>query len=119
MTKAPTPTENSKKQCDNTKTPPKTSITQGLRTDLGQSVGVTTPTQLVLLNRFTGYRPFHLPQKLNVLTIQPPSSKSMSQRTGRIVDVLTTCACIRFSVRIYIPLNVMCKPAVLAASASL
>ena len=33
MTKAPTPTEKSKKQCDNTKTPPKTSITQRLRTD--------------------------------------------------------------------------------------
>ena len=34
MTKAPTPTEKSKKQCDNTKTPPKTSITQPLQTDL-------------------------------------------------------------------------------------
>ena len=30
MTKAPTPTEKSKKQCDNTKTPPKNSITQVL-----------------------------------------------------------------------------------------
>ena len=29
------------------KTPPKTSITQRLRTDLGRSVGVTIPTQLV------------------------------------------------------------------------
>ena len=36
MTKAPTPTEKSKKQSDNTKTPPKTSITQRLRTDLGR-----------------------------------------------------------------------------------
>ena len=34
MTKAPTPTEKSKKQRNNTKTPPKTSITQRLRTDL-------------------------------------------------------------------------------------
>ena len=35
MTKAPTPAEKSKKQRNNTKTPPKTSITQRLRTDLG------------------------------------------------------------------------------------
>ena len=48
MTKAPTPTGKSKKQRDNTKTPPKTSITQRLRTDLGRSVGVTTATQLAL-----------------------------------------------------------------------
>ena len=32
MIKAPTPTEKSKKQRDNTKTPPKSSITQRLRT---------------------------------------------------------------------------------------
>ena len=38
--KAPTPIEKSKKKCDNTKTPPKTPITQRLRTDLGWSVGV-------------------------------------------------------------------------------
>ena len=49
MTKAPTPTEKSKKQRDITKKLPKTSITQGLRTDLGRSVGVTagTPTGVV------------------------------------------------------------------------
>ena len=47
MTKAPTPTEKSKKQRDNTKTPPKPSIAQRLRTDLGRSVGVTIATQLV------------------------------------------------------------------------
>ena len=34
MTKAPTMTEKFQKQRDNTKTPPKTSITQRLRTDL-------------------------------------------------------------------------------------
>ena len=33
MTKAPTPKEKSKKESDNTKTPPKTSITQRLQTD--------------------------------------------------------------------------------------
>ena len=45
--KAPTTTEKSKKQRDNTKTPPKTSITQRLRTDLGRSVRVTIATQLL------------------------------------------------------------------------
>ena len=47
--KSPTPSEKSKKQRDNIKTPPKTSITQRLRTDLGQSVGVTAvnPTGVV------------------------------------------------------------------------
>ena len=57
MTKAPTPTEKSKKHRDNTKTPPKTSITQQLRTDLGRSVGVTKATQRVWLNRFTSAQP--------------------------------------------------------------
>ena len=42
----------SKKQRDNTKTVPKTSITQRLRTDFGWSVGVTTVTTLDWLNRF-------------------------------------------------------------------
>ena len=41
MTKAPTPPEKPKKQHDNTQMPPKTSITQWLRTDLGRSVGVS------------------------------------------------------------------------------
>ena len=53
MSKTPTPTEQSKKQRDNIKTPPKTLITQLLRTDLGRSVGVTAVTKLVWLNRFT------------------------------------------------------------------
>ena len=48
-----TTTESSKKQCDITKTLPKSSITQRLRADLGRSVCVTTDTQLVLLNRVT------------------------------------------------------------------
>ena len=59
MTKAPIPTEESKKQPDNTKTPPKTSIVQRLRTDLRRSVGVTIATQLVWLNRFTGFQHSH------------------------------------------------------------
>ena len=59
MTKAPTPTEKSKKQHENTKTPPKTSISQQLQTDLGRSVGVTTATQLLWLNRLTGSELYH------------------------------------------------------------
>ena len=49
MTKAPTPTEKSKKHRDNIKNATKTSITQRLRTDLGRSVGVTAvnPTGVV------------------------------------------------------------------------
>ena len=53
MTKAPTPTEISKKQHDNIKTLPKTLITQWLRTDLRRSVDVTAVTPLLWLNRFT------------------------------------------------------------------
>ena len=63
VTKTPTPTEQSKKQRDNIKTPPKTLITQLLRTDLGRSVGVTAVTQLVWLNQFTSAQPSHSPQK--------------------------------------------------------
>ena len=48
MTKTPIPTENSKTKGQHTQTPPKTSITQQLRTDLGRSVGVTSnPTGVV------------------------------------------------------------------------
>ena len=66
MTKAPTPTEMSKGQSDNTKTPQKSSIKQRLRTDLGRSVGVTTATQLVWL---TGLRA-HLPTPRNGRVIE-------------------------------------------------
>ena len=61
MTKAPTPTEMSKGQSDNTNNATKKSIKQRLRTDLGRSVGVTTATQLVWL---TGLRA-HLPTNRN------------------------------------------------------
>ena len=65
MTNALTPKENSKKQGDNTKMPPKTSmITQRLWTDFGRPVGVTATIQLMWLKRFTGPQPSHLPQKL-------------------------------------------------------
>ena len=47
------------KQHDNTKTPPKSSITQRLRTDLGRSVGVAIATQLVWLKWFTGFQRSH------------------------------------------------------------
>ena len=64
MTKAPTTTETSKNQRDNTKTPPKTSITQRLRAALGRSDEVTTVTQLACLNRLTESQPSHSPQQL-------------------------------------------------------
>ena len=50
MTKAPTPTEMSKGQSDNTNNATK-KIKQRFRTDLEWSVGITTATQLVW---FTG-----------------------------------------------------------------
>ena len=53
-----------RKPMDNTKTPPKTSITQQLRTDLGRLVGVRTVIQLALLNRVTkGNQHSHSPQQ--------------------------------------------------------
>ena len=46
--KTPIPTENSKTKGQHTQTPPKTSIAQQLRTDLGRSFGVTSnPTGVV------------------------------------------------------------------------
>ena len=44
--------QKTRKPKDNTQTPPKTSILQRLRTDLGRSVGVTS-------HRFTGTQPSH------------------------------------------------------------
>ena len=59
MTKAPTPTEKAKKHRDkHKKTPPKTSITQRLQTDLGRSVGVTAVTHWCGI---TGLRALNLP----------------------------------------------------------
>ena len=63
MRKAPT-NRKSKKQRDNTKTQPKTSIKQRLRADLGRSVGVTIATHLMWLNQLTGSQPSHSPQQL-------------------------------------------------------
>ena len=59
MTKAPTTTENPQKQRDNKQTPQKISITQRLRTELGQLVEETIATKLVWLNRLTGSQPSH------------------------------------------------------------
>ena len=57
--KKPLYQQNIRKLMDNTKTPPKSSITKRLRTDLGRSVGVTTVIQRMWLNRFTGTQPSH------------------------------------------------------------
>ena len=51
MTKAPTPTEKSKKQRDNIKNASKTLIAVRLRTDLGRLFWVTAVTQLVWLKQ--------------------------------------------------------------------
>ena len=56
--------KNPKSNVTTQRTPPKTSITQRLRTDLGRSAGVTIATQLVWLNQFTGSQPSHSPQQL-------------------------------------------------------
>ena len=66
MTKAPIPTEMSKGQSDNINNATKSSIKQQLRTDLGQSVRVTTAIQLVWL---TGLRA-HLPTPRNSRVIK-------------------------------------------------
>ena len=50
MTKAPTPTEKSKKHRDNIKTPPKTSITQRLRIALGQTLKITISINFTTVN---------------------------------------------------------------------
>ena len=49
--------KNPKSNVTTQRTPPKTSITQRLRTDLGRSAWVTIATRLVWLNRFTGSQP--------------------------------------------------------------
>ena len=58
MTNAHTPTEKKiQKATRQHKNSTKTWITQRSRTSLGLPVGVTTATQLVWLNRFTGTQP--------------------------------------------------------------
>ena len=52
------------KSKDNTKTLPKTSLTQQLWIDFGRAVGLNTAIQLVWLNQFTGYQLSNYPQKL-------------------------------------------------------
>ena len=64
MTKAPTPTEKIKKKCDNTKTQPKTSITQRLRTNVGRSLEVPTATQLCVVKQVYGIQTFPLTAKV-------------------------------------------------------
>ena len=59
MTKVRTPVDNPKSNL----TPPLTSIKQRLQTDLERSVGVTTTTLLMWLNRFTSAQPSNLPHE--------------------------------------------------------
>ena len=58
------------------KTPPKTSITQRLRTDLGRSVGVTAVTPLVCLNRL---RALNLPNNRNSRVIERTYNSNRSR----------------------------------------
>ena len=53
------PQKNPKSNMTTKKKQRKTAITRLLRTDLGQSVGVMTATQLLWLNRFMGSQPSH------------------------------------------------------------
>ena len=64
MTKAPSPTEKkNQKQRDNKQTPPKNSITQRLRTDLGWSVGITIATKIGVVKPVYGIPTFQLTTK--------------------------------------------------------
>ena len=74
MTKAPTPTEMSNRQSDNTNNATKISIKQRLQTNLKRSVEVTTAIQLVWLTWFTG-PPSHSPQQ--------PCNQKDTRRRGR------------------------------------
>ena len=71
MTKAPTPTEKSKTQRDNTKTPQTTSITQRLRTDLERSVGGNDSHQTGVVKPVNGLPTF------NVFTSRLPNTQNV------------------------------------------
>ena len=76
-------------ECDNMKTPPKTSITQWLRTDLGRSVGVMTATQLVWLNGVKTIAPYAIKDEENIVTFfMPPAWKV---RHGHLVIGSSVC----------------------------
>ena len=63
VTKAPTPTEKSKKQRDNTKPSPKILITTNTDRLRTSQFWVTAATKLVRLNGFYGRQPSHSPQQ--------------------------------------------------------
>ena len=100
MTKAPTPTEMSKGQSDNTNNATKSSIKQQLRTDLGRSVGVTTATKLVWLTWFT-CPPSHSPQQPcnrkdthKKIVNKPPcmDNKPSATSSGEVIKINTQTA---------------------------
>ena len=80
MSKALIPAEMSKEQHDNTKTSPKSSITQRLRTDLGRSHGVATVIQLVWL---TGLRA-NLPTTRNNRVIKRTNKKQEPETLSQV-----------------------------------
>ena len=67
VTKSLIPIEMSNGQRDNTKTPPNSSITQRLRTDLGRSVWVATVAQLVWLSGLRAKHSHSPQQPWNIL----------------------------------------------------
>ena len=101
MTKTLIPTEISKRQHDNTKTSPNSSITKRLRTDLGRSDEVTKVIQLVWL---TGLRaqPPHSPQQpcnqmdthLKKFINKPPyiDNKPTAAPSGEVIKIDTHTA---------------------------
>ena len=95
MTKAFKATKNSKKQSDNEKTRPKTSITQRSLTDLERSVGVTTVTWCGL-NQFTGSRPSDKPQKLcyqndtHLKIYKDPDRGPTTNQSGEAIKIITS-----------------------------
>ena len=105
MTKPPSPTENCKKQSDDTKTPPKDSITQRLPTDLRRSIEVTTAIQLVCLNLLPGSQPSHLPtkmcnqkdtQKYFVIFVSLPGTcKAYNMWTKNILHLISRYNCLQ------------------------
>ena len=100
MKKFPSTTENQKRLSENTKTPPNSSITQRLQTDLGRFDGVTKDTTLVCLSRCTGSQTFHdrqmlCNQKDKLKLFMPPAWKV---RRGHLVIGSSVCPSVCLSV---------------------
>ena len=84
--------QKTRKPKDNTQTPPKTSITQRLRTDLGRSVGVTShPTGVVGWGRYIEVTFTNRLYTRHVQVNKKVSEPSRSCHTGEFPDWHLTC----------------------------